>query len=71
MLLKQSFLGKVSLNTISHEWLRDILDGRESEDVTYLILAIDLLLSENFKKVMENIKVWIPFKLNKEGSEIV
>lgn len=53
MLLKQSFLGKVSLNTISHEWLRDILDGRESEDVTYLILAIDLLLSENFKKVTD------------------
>ena len=26
---------------------------------------------EDFKKVMKNIKVWIPFKLNKEGSEIV
>ena len=26
---------------------------------------------EDFKKVMKNIKVWIPFKLNREGSEIV
>ena len=26
---------------------------------------------EDFKKTINNIKVWIPFKLNKEGSEIV
>jgi len=26
---------------------------------------------EDFKKIMKNIKVWIPFKLNREGSEIV
>ena len=26
---------------------------------------------EDFKKVMKNIKVWIPFKLNREGSEII
>jgi len=26
---------------------------------------------ENFKKEMKNIKVWVPFKLNTKGSEII
>ena len=53
MALKKSFLGTVSTDVASHEWLREVLGDRETEDVSSLILAIDLLLNEDSKEITD------------------